>query len=66
MLLFRNISAHTCSLYGYPGLDALNATGHVLAHAQRTMTGRKLSPHSLYMRDHMAGMASAYPTSISR
>jgi hypothetical protein len=39
VLLFKNVSRATCSLYGYPGLDALNAAGHVLAHAQRTMRG---------------------------
>lgn len=39
VLHFRNASAHTCSLYGYPGLDALNSAGHVIAHAARTMRG---------------------------
>ena len=39
VLLFKNISSHTCTLYGYPGLDALNGAGHVIAHAQRTMLG---------------------------
>jgi hypothetical protein len=39
VLRFKNVSAHTCSLYGYPGLDALDVHGHVLAHAQRTMRG---------------------------
>lgn len=39
VLLFKNTTAHSCSLYGYPGLDALNASGHVLAHAKRTMRG---------------------------
>ena len=39
VLLFRNVSHTTCTLYGYPGLDALNASGHVLAHAKRTLSG---------------------------
>jgi hypothetical protein len=39
ILLFRNVSAHTCTIYGYPGLDALNSSGHVLAHAKRTLHG---------------------------
>ena len=39
VLLLKNTSRSTCTLYGYPGLDALNASGHVLAHAQRTMRG---------------------------
>jgi hypothetical protein len=39
VLLFKNKTVHSCSLYGYPGLDALSASGHVLAHAKRTMRG---------------------------
>lgn len=38
-LLFRNKTSHTCTLYGYPGFDAISRTGHVLAHAQRTPGG---------------------------
>src|SRR4051812_1940754 len=38
-LLFRNVTSHTCSLHGYPGLDALNSSGHVIAHAHRTLGG---------------------------
>ena len=38
-LLFRNVSHITCSLRGYPGLDALDSHGQVLAHAQRTLSG---------------------------
>lgn len=47
VLLFKNVSAHTCSLYGYPGLDALDAGGHVLAHAKRTMHGFAGGAHTL-------------------
>ncbi|HEX3335962.1 MAG TPA: DUF4232 domain-containing protein, partial [Jatrophihabitans sp.] len=39
VLLFRNKTQSACSLYGYPGLDALSATGQVLAHAKRTLVG---------------------------
>lgn len=39
VLLFRNVTGSTCSLYGYPGLDALDKYGHVMAHAQRTLHG---------------------------
>ena len=39
VLLFRNTTTASCSIYGYPGLDALTATGHVLAHATRTRYG---------------------------
>lgn len=36
-LIFRNISRRTCSLRGYPGLDAVGRNGNVLAHARRTL-----------------------------
>lgn len=39
ILLFKNKTTHTCTLFGYPGLDALNASGAVIAHARRTLTG---------------------------
>jgi hypothetical protein len=39
VLRFRNISQSTCSLYGYPGLDALRTNGTVLAHAKRVKDG---------------------------
>lgn len=39
ILRFRNISQATCSLHGYPGLDALGKHGKVLKHAKRTKHG---------------------------
>ena len=39
VLYFKNVTRATCTIYGYPGLDALNSTAQVLAHAQRTMRG---------------------------
>lgn len=39
VLRFKNRTTHSCSLYGYPGLDALNGSGHVIAHAKRTLNG---------------------------
>jgi hypothetical protein len=39
VLLFRNKTTHACTLFGYPGVDALNARGGVIAHARRTLTG---------------------------
>lgn len=39
VLLFRNRTTQTCTLFGYPGLDALNAKGKVIAHAKRTLHG---------------------------
>ena len=39
VLLFRNVTHASCTLYGYPGLDAISSTGHVLAHATRTLSG---------------------------
>jgi hypothetical protein len=39
ILLFKNISRATCTLVGYPGLDALGRRGTVLAHASRVRLG---------------------------
>ena len=39
VLLFKNTSAATCTIYGYPGLDGLNSSGHAIAHAARTLSG---------------------------
>jgi hypothetical protein len=36
---FRNRTTHACTLFGYPGLDALNASGGVIKHARRTVRG---------------------------
>src|ERR1700742_333673 len=38
VLLYRNVG-RTCTLRGYPGADALNSAGHLMAHAQRTLHG---------------------------
>lgn len=47
IIRFRNISKHTCSLHGYPGLDALAKNGHVLAHAKRTLNGFTGGAHAV-------------------
>jgi hypothetical protein len=39
VLEYYNKTATACTIYGYPGLDALNSSGHVLAHATRTLSG---------------------------
>jgi Protein of unknown function (DUF4232) len=39
VLRFRNRTTHACTLFGYPGLDALNASGGVIKHARRTLHG---------------------------
>jgi hypothetical protein len=39
VLVFRNRQATACSVTGYPGVDALAASGAVLAHASRTLSG---------------------------
>jgi hypothetical protein len=39
VLLFRNRTSQACTIHGYPGLDALGSYGHVLAHADRTLSG---------------------------
>lgn len=39
VLLYRNHTRAHCTLYGYPGLDAMASNGHVIAHATRTLLG---------------------------
>lgn len=39
VLRFTNISQRTCSLRGYPGVDAVGRHGGVLGHARRTLNG---------------------------
>jgi hypothetical protein len=39
VLRFKNHSSHTCSITGYPGLDALDKFYRVLKHAKRTVSG---------------------------
>ena len=39
VLTFTNSSTRTCSLYGYPGADALSSSGKVVAHATRSLSG---------------------------
>ena len=39
VLLFKNTSNASCTLVGYPGLDAIGRRGNVLAHAARTRSG---------------------------
>jgi hypothetical protein len=39
ILQFKNISQSTCTLRGYPGVDARSRNGDTLAHARRTLHG---------------------------
>ena len=39
VLLYRNHTATSCTLYGYPGVDAMASNGRAIAHATRTLTG---------------------------
>lgn len=39
VLLFQNSSTSTCVLSGYPGVDGLDAAGHRVASASRTLNG---------------------------
>jgi hypothetical protein len=39
LLVYRNRTAHSCTVTGYPGLDAIGPKGHVLANARRTLNG---------------------------
>jgi hypothetical protein len=39
VLLYRNHTGAHCSLYGYPGVDAMASNGRAIAHARRTLLG---------------------------
>ena len=39
VLIFNNVGHTTCRMYGYPGLDLVTSSGHVVAHARRTLSG---------------------------
>jgi len=39
LLVYRNTTAHACTVRGYPGLDAIGRRGQVLAHAHRVRDG---------------------------
>ena len=39
VLLYRNHTQTHCTLYGYPGVDAMASNGHPIAHARRTLLG---------------------------
>ena len=58
-LVYRNVSGHTCTVYGYPGLDAVSSTGHVLAHATRTLAGYGSGSHLSTVTIRPGGFASA-------
>jgi hypothetical protein len=47
VIRFRNVSSSTCSLFGYPGFDAVRADGSVLAHATRTVHGFTGGAHAV-------------------
>lgn len=47
VLRFRNRLPQTCTVQGYPGLDAVTSTGAVLAHATRTLNGFAGGAHSI-------------------
>ncbi len=58
-LIYRNITSRTCTVYGYPGLDAISSTGHVLAHATRTLSGYGSGGHVSTVTIRPGGFASA-------
>jgi hypothetical protein len=58
-LIYRNVTSHTCTVYGYPGLDAISSTGHVLAHATRSLSGYGSGGHLSTVSIPPGGFASA-------
>ncbi len=58
-LIYRNVTSRSCTVYGYPGLDAISSTGHVLAHATRTLSGYGSGGHLSTVTIPPGGYASA-------
>src|SRR5664279_2607476 len=58
-LIYRNVTRHACTVYGYPGLDAISSTGHVLAHATRTLSGYGSGGHLSTVTIRPGGFTSA-------
>jgi hypothetical protein len=58
-LIYRNVTRHACTVYGYPGLDAVSSSGHVLAHAARTRSGYGSGGHLSTVTIRPGGYASA-------
>jgi hypothetical protein len=58
-LIYRNVTSHPCTVYGYPGLDAISRTGRVLAHATRTLSGYGSGGHLSTVTIRPGGFASA-------
>jgi hypothetical protein len=54
VLIFKNVSAQTCKLQGYPGVAGLDAAGHQVVQAVRTLNG--------YMRVLPAGASAPVVT----
>jgi Protein of unknown function (DUF4232) len=46
-LNFTNLSGHTCTLRGYPGVSAVNVGGHILGSAASRLTGHAVHTVSL-------------------
>jgi hypothetical protein len=58
-LIYRNRTTRTCTVSGYPGLDAITHNGHVLAHAARTLSGYGGGGHLGRVTIRPGGYASA-------
>lgn len=58
-LVYRNVTQHSCTVYGYPGLDAVSRSGHVLAHAARTRSGYGSGARPATVTIRPGGYASA-------
>jgi Protein of unknown function (DUF4232) len=53
VLVLTNTGHSSCVLVGYPGVDALNATGNVVAYARRTLSG------------YEGGITGTHPTQVT-
>lgn len=55
VLIFNNVGHTLCRMYGYPGLDLVTASGAVVAHAKRTLSGMAGGAASVAMVTLAAG-----------
>jgi hypothetical protein len=58
-LIYRNVTHGSCTVHGYPGLDAIGSNGHLLAHATRTLSGYGSGGHLATVTIPAGGFASA-------
>ena len=72
VLVFNNVSASvTCEIFGYPGVDLVNASGAPVAHLARTLRGAGggepagvTAPHGVILRPGQSASAVAEASDV--